>query len=272
MGAATKGRSTGKTGTAKTSSEKAGPGTSRGAPRTATPDSAEAEGAEQHEANGVPTTADGDITATATSSQQAAEQRIQAAEAPDAAPAVIGGDAPPKQADEAKAMSLPEVPVTPATAPGLEQLEMERSRLRAHLVGQQARLENAVGTGTAEQGKAQRRTFTRLQATKQAEPENVIEHEEVAVPVGDREFVARQTFGGFVEILWHRPNDVNAMRGGGPFDTIAVLSPEQWAALTSLSSAGGSAPQGQSAAEQRAGVATEGGDPGPAAPLPVVPR
>jgi hypothetical protein len=267
MGAATKGRSTGKT----KASEKGSTGTSRGAPRTDDREAArEADrgDAAPTETNGIPTTSDGAITAVATSSQQAAEQRQQVD-----APAVVAGEATAKQADEAKAMALPELPQSPATSPGMEQREAELTRQRAHLIGEQARLTSDVGTGTSEAGKPQVRKFARLQATKAAEPENVIEHTEVAIPIGDRELVFRETFGGHVEVLWNDPGRINAMRGGDPFSNIALLTPEQWGALGKLHGSGtAGAPKGQSAAEQRQGVAEQGGDPGPAAPLPVFAR
>jgi hypothetical protein len=281
MGAATKGRSTGK----RDSSKSTKTGTSRGAARTATQERAEGiehdrdtgaavEGNTVHETNGVATVGDA-IVEPAASSQEAAEQR-QAVNAP----AVVGGEASAQQADEAKAIALPEVPVTPATNPGLEQLAMEESRQRADVVAQHARAQqytSGVGAGTVEPDKAQVRTYARLQQAKAPEPENVVEHKEVAIPAADgRELVFRQNFGGFVEVLWNDPARINALRGGGPESMVATLSPEQWAALGELDGDGGtgSAPEGQSAAEQRAGVAQagQGGDPGPAAPLPVFAR
>jgi hypothetical protein len=273
MGAATKGRSTGKASKGE-KAEGTGRGTSRGAPRTDDREvarEADRGDAAPTETNGIPTTSDGAITAVATSSQQAAEQRQQVD-----APAVVAGEATAKQADEAKAMALPEVPQSPATSPGLEQREVELSRQRAHLIGEQARLTSDVGTGTSEAGKPQVRTFARLQVTKAAEPETVIEHTEVAIPIGDRELVFRENFGGHVELLWNDPGRINAMRGGSPFSNIAMLTPDQVAGLRQLlgklGRGSGDAPEGQSAAEQRKGVAEKGGDPGPAAPLPVFAR
>lgn len=281
MGAATKGRSTGKQ-----MSERGTTGTSRGAARTAKADREAARETDRGAApptdaergaadgSGVPQNSDGAITATATSSQQAAEQRQAVSEG---RPASLGGDAGAKAVDEAKALALPAVnpAPAPATAPGYDQLAMEESRLRAHEVGRAVALTTDVGRGTAEAGKPQRRTFARLQQVPRAEPENVIEHEEVAVTRGDREYVFRQTYGGHIELVDNRPGNVNAGRGADPFNVLTTFTPEEWSAITGLSGAtgtGAKAATAQSAAEQRAGVATKGGEPGPSAPLPIVPR
>jgi hypothetical protein len=80
--------------------------------------------------------------------------------------------------------------------------------------------------------------------------------------------VFRESEGG-IEVYLHRPEQVNALSGPAEYEPVAVLTQDQWDALDALKLSTSEMAQAQSAAEQRQGVAKEGGDPGPAAPQPV---
>jgi hypothetical protein len=209
-------------------------------------------------------TSDGAITEPASSSEAAIEARKAAPHAP----AVVGGPGTAEEADQVTpiAFAPDNAPANPAAIENQRTLE---SRLRAKIVGESVAQASGVGRGTAQPGKAERRTGYRPIMTKAVEQDQEA-YEEVVVRRPGRDLVFRQDAGGGIAIHWQDDSRINALAGDGPETRIDLLTAEEWAEVASLAPGGSqTAAKGQSAAEQRRGVATEGGDPGPAAPLPV---
>lgn len=247
------------------SSAKSGSKTATQSATRETPAQREERTAQEQRATASPsTTSAGAVTEPAASSEEA----MQARKAAPHAPAVVGGAAGVEQADEAKPLTFApdNAPANPAA---LDNQRVMESRLRAKMVGESVAQASGVGTGTAQPGQAERRTGFRPIVTRAVE-QDVEPYEEVVVRRPGADVVFAQDAGGGIRMYRHDASRINALTGGGPETAIDTFTAAEWAEIASLSPAGGTqAPAAQSAAEQRQGVAKEGGDPGPAAPEPV---
>jgi hypothetical protein len=231
--------------------------------RKETPQQAEEREDQEDRAASFPaTTSAGAITEPAQSSEEA----MQARKAAPHAPAVVGGPATVDAADDVKPLAFAPDPA-PANPAAVENLRTLQSRERAKLIGESVARQSDVGRGTEVAGKAEVTTFTKQVGTRVVEPETV-ESQQVSIPAGRYSVVFRESEAG-VELYLHRPEQVNALSGPPEYEKIAVLTQDQWDALDALHLSTGEMAEAQSAAEQRQGVAKEGGDPGPAAPMPV---